>query len=52
MVGRHPPFHTPVFVLTHHERPSFTLADTTFHFLNATSAEALTRQRTGTRRCG
>jgi dihydrofolate reductase len=30
-----------VFVLTHHERPSFTLSDTTFHFLDATPAEAL-----------
>ncbi len=39
--GDTPPFHTPVFVLTHHERPSFTLSDTTFHFLNATPAEAL-----------
>jgi dihydrofolate reductase len=29
--GDTPPFHTPVFVLTHHHRPSFTLADTTFH---------------------
>jgi riboflavin biosynthesis pyrimidine reductase len=25
----------------HHERPSFTLADTTFHFIDATPAEAL-----------
>jgi dihydrofolate reductase len=39
--GDTPPFHTPVFVLTHHERPSFTLADTTFHFLDASPAEAL-----------
>lgn len=39
--GDTPPFHTPVFVLTHHVRPSFTLADTTFHFLDATPAEAL-----------
>ncbi|MEQ1874973.1 MAG: dihydrofolate reductase family protein, partial [Ilumatobacteraceae bacterium] len=39
--GDNPPFHTPVFVLTHHPRPSFTLADTTFHFINATPAEAL-----------
>jgi dihydrofolate reductase len=38
--GDTPPFHTPVFVLTHHERPSITLADTTFHFLDATPAEA------------
>ena len=36
--GDTPPFHTPVFVLTHHDRPSFTLSDTTFHFLNATPA--------------
>jgi dihydrofolate reductase len=39
--GDVPPFHTPVFVLTHHERPSFTLADTTFHFIDATPAAAL-----------
>lgn len=39
--GDTPPFHTPVFVLTHHERPSFALSDTTFHFLDATPAEAL-----------
>ncbi|MFD3704029.1 dihydrofolate reductase family protein [Nocardia sp. NPDC058658] len=41
--GDTPPFHTPVFVLTHHERPSFTLSDTTFHFLDATPKEALAR---------
>ncbi|MFJ5991749.1 dihydrofolate reductase family protein [Lentzea sp. NPDC092896] len=39
--GDEPPFHTPVFVLTHHERPSFTLSDTTFHFVNGDPAEAL-----------
>jgi len=39
--GDVPPFHTPVFVLTHHLRPSFTLADTTFHFIDATPADAL-----------
>ncbi|MFZ9627857.1 MAG: dihydrofolate reductase family protein [Ilumatobacteraceae bacterium] len=39
--GDTPPFHTPVFVLTHHPRPSFSLSDTTFHFLDATPAEAL-----------
>lgn len=38
--GDNPPFHTPVFVLTHHHRPSFTLSDTTFHFIDATPAEA------------
>ncbi|MFE3443007.1 dihydrofolate reductase family protein [Nocardia sp. NPDC059180] len=41
--GEEPPFRTPVFVLTHHERPSFTLADTTFHFLDASPKEALAR---------
>ena len=39
--GPNPPFHTPVFVLTHHLRPTFTLADTTFHFIDATPADAL-----------
>jgi dihydrofolate reductase len=39
--GDEPPFHIPVFVLTHHLRPSFTLSDTTFHFLDASPAEAL-----------
>ncbi|MFI1461924.1 dihydrofolate reductase family protein [Nocardia carnea] len=39
--GGEPPFHTPVFVLTHHPRPSFTLSDTTFHFLDTTPDEAL-----------
>jgi len=34
-----------VFVLTHHPRPSFTLDDTTFHFLDASPAEALDRAR-------
>ncbi|MEU9805935.1 dihydrofolate reductase family protein [Mycobacterium sp. NPDC050853] len=41
--GSKPPFRTPVFVLTHHERPSFTLGDTTFHFLNVSPHEALAR---------
>jgi dihydrofolate reductase len=39
--GDVPPFHTPVFVLTHHPRPSFTLDDTTFHFVDAEPAEVL-----------
>ncbi|MDO9352732.1 MAG: dihydrofolate reductase family protein [Solirubrobacteraceae bacterium] len=43
--GNTPPFHTPVFVLTHHPRPSFTLADTTFHFLDASPTEALQRAK-------
>jgi dihydrofolate reductase len=39
--GDDPPFRTPVFVLTHHVRPSFTLSDTTFHFVDASPADAL-----------
>lgn len=39
--GDEPPFHTPVFVLTHHLRPSFTLSDTTFHFVDTDPADAL-----------
>jgi dihydrofolate reductase len=31
--GEDPPFHMPVFVLTHHERESLTLTDTTFTFV-------------------
>jgi dihydrofolate reductase len=31
--GDAPPFHKPVFVLTHHEREPLTLADTTFTFV-------------------
>jgi len=40
--GEEPPFHTPVFVLTHYPRHPLTLSDTTFHFISATPAEALT----------
>jgi dihydrofolate reductase len=39
--GDVPPFHTPVFVLTRHPRPSFALDDTTFHFVDAEPAEVL-----------
>ena len=31
--GEEPPFHMPVFVLTHHEREPLTLSDTTFNFV-------------------
>jgi dihydrofolate reductase len=31
--GDDPPFHKPVFVLTHHEREPLTLSDTTFTFV-------------------
>jgi dihydrofolate reductase len=43
--GDDPPFRTPVFVLTHHLRPSFALSDTTFHFLDATPADALAQAK-------
>jgi dihydrofolate reductase len=43
--GDEPPFHTPVFVMTHHERPSFTLSDTTFHFVGGDPAEVLDQAR-------
>jgi dihydrofolate reductase len=40
--GDEPPFHTPVFVLTHHPRPSIEMkGGTTFHFIDADPAEAL-----------
>jgi len=44
--GATPPFHTPVFVLTHRPRPSIEMnGGTTFHFLDASPAEALKRAR-------
>lgn len=43
--GDEPPFRTPVFVLTHHPRPSFALAGTTFHFLDATPQNALAQAK-------
>jgi dihydrofolate reductase len=40
--GPDPPFHTPVFTLTHRPRPSIEMeGGTTFHFLDASPAEAL-----------
>lgn len=40
--GEDPPFHTPVYVLTHQPRPSLELAGgTTFHFLDAPADKAL-----------
>ena len=40
--GDDPVFHTPVFVLTHHPRPSIEMqGGTTFHFIDATPTEAL-----------
>ncbi len=44
--GPNPPFHTPVFVLTHHTRPSLEMeGGTTFHFINASPAKALEAAR-------
>jgi dihydrofolate reductase len=44
--GDEPPFHTPVFVLTHHPRPSIEMAGgTTFHFRDAPPAEVLAEAR-------
>ena len=44
--GPNPPFHTPVFVLTHHPRASIEMeGGTTFHFLDASPAEALKTAR-------
>ncbi|SOC50176.1 RibD C-terminal domain-containing protein [Blastococcus aggregatus] len=39
--GDEPPFHTPVFVMTHHPRPPFTLSDTTFSFVGGDPAAVL-----------
>jgi dihydrofolate reductase len=40
--GANPPFHTPVFVLTHHPRPLLEMeGGTTFHFIDASPAESL-----------
>ena len=40
--GPNPPFHTPTFVLTHRLGPSIEMeGGTTFHFLDASPAEAL-----------
>jgi dihydrofolate reductase len=44
--GPNPPFHTPVFILTHHpRRPIQMEGGTTFHFLDASPAEALETAR-------
>jgi dihydrofolate reductase len=44
--GDNPPFHTPVFVLTHHPRPPIEMdGGTTFHFIDASPAQALAAAR-------
>ena len=41
-MGDDPPFHTPVFVLTHYPRPSIEMrGGTTFHFIDADPADAV-----------
>ena len=44
--GANPPFHTPVFVLTHHPRPSLEMeGGTIFHFIDSSPVEALAMAR-------
>ncbi len=43
--GEDPPFHMPVFVLTHHQRESLTLSDTTFTFVTDGIEAALEQAR-------
>jgi dihydrofolate reductase len=43
--GENPPFHMPVFVLTHHERDPLTLSDTTFTFVTDGIKSALEQAR-------
>lgn len=44
--GNNPPYHTPVFVLTHHPRPDLTMeGGTTFHFVTDGPEAALARAR-------
>jgi dihydrofolate reductase len=44
--GDNPPYHLPVFVLTHHARPSVEMkGNTTFHFVTGGIHEALDRAR-------
>ena len=47
--GDHPPFHKPVFVLTHHPREALMLSDTTFTFVTdgIRAALDLARQAAG-----
>jgi dihydrofolate reductase len=45
--GENPPYHTPVFVLTHHARPSLEMeGGTVFHFVTDGIHAALERART------
>jgi dihydrofolate reductase len=43
--GDDPPYHQPVFVLTHHPRPSINMqGGTTFHFMDPSHARASVRR--------
>jgi dihydrofolate reductase len=44
--GENPPYHVPVFVLTHHQRPPLEMdGGTVFHFVTGGPGEALDRAR-------
>jgi dihydrofolate reductase len=44
--GDNPPYHVPVFILTHHSRPPIQMGgNTTFHFITGGMHEALDRAR-------
>lgn len=44
--GDNPPFHTPVFVLTHHERPTIEMdGGTTFYFIDASPQAVVERAK-------
>ena len=43
--GDDPPFHKPVYVITHHEREPLTLSDTTFTFVTDGTEAALERAK-------
>jgi dihydrofolate reductase len=44
--GDNPPYHVPVFILTHHARPPISMeGNTTFHFITGGIREALDRAR-------
>ncbi|HET9154104.1 MAG TPA: dihydrofolate reductase family protein [Solirubrobacterales bacterium] len=43
--GDEPPFHAPVFVLTHYEREPLGLGETTFHFVTEGPERAVERAR-------
>ncbi|GAA4836716.1 dihydrofolate reductase family protein [Kitasatospora terrestris] len=44
--GEEPPFHTPVFVMTHHPRPSVEMkGGTTFHFVDGSPQEVLAQAK-------